>query len=227
LIQLAGLGALLGLAACGSAPKRASYEQQCLARAMYFESNRSSEEGMLAVGTVVMNRRESGQYPPTICGVVGQKKQFAPGVLSKPMTEPASRERAMAVAAAVMRGKRHRGVGRHAMFFHTAGHRFPYRNMHYVHVAGGNAFYEKRKGTTNDPRRQDRLLAQAARREPGAHRSATTMIAGVRARPAVSRPAHRRVYEPLPEPETAVAYSPAPTPAAEPSIEALIMADAD
>ncbi len=30
------------------------------------------------------------------------------------------------------------------MFFHAAGHRFPYDNMQYVLVAGGNAFYEKR-----------------------------------------------------------------------------------
>ncbi len=74
------------VACCGSTPKqgsRSSREQQCLARAMYFESNRSSDEGMLAVGTVVMNRVHSGKYPPSICGVVGQKKQFAPGVLSK------------------------------------------------------------------------------------------------------------------------------------------------
>ena len=30
-------------------------------------------------------------------------------------------------------------------FFHMAGLRFSYANMHYVTVAGGNAFYEKRK----------------------------------------------------------------------------------
>jgi hypothetical protein len=30
------------------------------------------------------------------------------------------------------------------MFFHTDGLRFPYDNMHYVTVAGGNKFYEKR-----------------------------------------------------------------------------------
>ena len=31
------------------------------------------------------------------------------------------------------------------MFFHRAGLTFPYKNMHYVLVAGGNAFYEKRQ----------------------------------------------------------------------------------
>src|SRR3712207_3914514 len=133
-----------GLAACGHTPRFAGQKQrECLARAMYFESNRSSEDGMLAVGTVVMNRLKSGKYPNTICGVVTQKNQYAPGVLSKPMKEGASRARAERVADAVLRGKRHRAVG-NAMFFHTAGYNFPYRNMHYKVIAGGNAFYEKR-----------------------------------------------------------------------------------
>ena len=60
-------------------------ERTCLMRAMYFESNRSSRDGMIAVGTVVMNRVNSTAYPKTICGVVGQPNQFAPGVLTKPM----------------------------------------------------------------------------------------------------------------------------------------------
>ena len=47
-----------------------------------------------------------------------------------------------AVADEVIEGERHPKVGP-AMFFHTAGLHFPYHNMHYVAVAGGNAFYEK------------------------------------------------------------------------------------
>lgn len=118
-------------------------ERQCLMRAMYFESNRTSREGMIAVGTVVMNRVNSSAYPKTICGVVGQHKQFAPGVLTRPMKEPASVARVREAADAVLRGERDKKV-RHAKFFHTAGLSFPYKNMHYVRVAGGNAFYEKR-----------------------------------------------------------------------------------
>lgn len=118
-------------------------ERQCLMRAMYFESNRSSREGMIAVGTVVMNRVNSTAYPKTICGVVGQYKQFAPGVLTRPMTEKASVARAREAADAVLRGERDKKV-KHAKFFHTAGLSFPYKNMHYVQVVGGNAFYEKR-----------------------------------------------------------------------------------
>lgn len=118
-------------------------ERTCLMRAMYFESNRSSRDGMVAVGTVVMNRVNSTAYPKTICGVVGQPNQFAPGVLTRPMTESASVARVEEAADAVLRGERAK-KSKNAMFFHTAGMTFPYKNMHYVQVAGGNAFYEKR-----------------------------------------------------------------------------------
>ncbi len=113
----------------------------CLMRAMYFESIRSSRDGLLAVGTVVMNRVESPKFPSSVCRVVGQPKQFAPGVLSRKMR--GNKEELATLADAILAGKRHPGVKR-AKFFHTAGLRFPYKNMHYVLVAGGNAFYEKR-----------------------------------------------------------------------------------
>jgi spore germination cell wall hydrolase CwlJ-like protein len=115
--------------------------KECLMRAMYFESNRSSAEGMLAVGTVVMNRLNDGRYPRSICGVVGQPNQFASGVLTRKMTDSGALL-ASQMADQVMSGARHPGVG-NAMHFHTAGLRFPYNNMHYVLMAGGNEFYEK------------------------------------------------------------------------------------
>ena len=117
-------------------------DKECLARAMFFESNRSSRDGLVAVGTVVMNRLESGAYPDTVCGVVGQKGQFAPGVLSRKMNSKALPD-VDGAAEAVLRGERHPAV-RNAKFFHQAGLKFPYKNMHYVLEAGGNAFYEKR-----------------------------------------------------------------------------------
>jgi spore germination cell wall hydrolase CwlJ-like protein len=116
-------------------------EKECLMRAMYFESNRSSSDGMLAVGTVVMNRKADPRYPKSVCGVVGQKNQFAQGVLTRRMTDSGA-VLASQMADQVMRGARHPGV-RNAQHFHTAGLRFPYNNMHYVLEAGGNEFYEK------------------------------------------------------------------------------------
>lgn len=116
-------------------------DRDCLARAMYFESHRGGDDGMLAVGTVVANRLKSGAYGSTICEIVGQKGQFAAGVMTRPMDDSGA-ERARRVADQVLSGKRHPGA-RGAMFFHTAGLSFRYPNMHYVLVAGGNAFYEK------------------------------------------------------------------------------------
>ncbi|CAM3270754.1 Cell Wall Hydrolase [Paracoccus aminovorans] len=141
-LRIAALSALVLLVAgCGLGRRHSPLE--CMERAMYFESNRSSRDGMIAVGSVVMNRVESGQYPRSICGVVGQRGQFAPGIMTRRMNDsglPKVRE----AARAVMRGERHPMIG-NAMFFHAASHRFGYDNMHYVLVAGGNAFYEKRK----------------------------------------------------------------------------------
>lgn len=116
-------------------------EKECLVRAMYFESNRSSEAGLLGVGTVVMNRVESPRYPETICGVVGAPRQFAAGVLTRPM---AARDLPKVEAAAeeILNGRRNEAVGT-AKHFHMAGMRFSYANMHYMTVAGGNAFYVK------------------------------------------------------------------------------------
>lgn len=155
--------AALGLSSLGGCASLSPFQMRltsldCMTRVMYFESNRSSDEGMLAVGTVVMNRLESGRYPHSVCSVVGQPGQFAPGVLSNPMN-PREAAHTRVIARAVLQGARHPGVGK-AMFFHTAGYVFPYQNMHYVLVAGGNAFYEKTPTSRPvDPRRPRSLFA--------------------------------------------------------------------
>lgn len=144
-----------------SEPRRRSFvasnsERDCLVRAMYFESQRASREGLLAVGTVVLNRVNSPSYPSTICGVVGQKNQFARGVLSRPLSAR-DRHHAEAVADEIIAGKRHTGIG-DSMFFHVATRRYKYPNMRYLHVAGGNIFYTK--VGRNAPRvTQDTLIA--------------------------------------------------------------------
>ena len=47
-------------------------EENCLARAIYFEARSESELGQLAVAKVVLNRVKDPEYPNTICGVVYQ-----------------------------------------------------------------------------------------------------------------------------------------------------------
>ncbi|ETX28849.1 cell wall hydrolase [Roseivivax isoporae] len=140
------LAALVALSACGQSERIVSLRQtevDCMARAMFFESVRSSRDGMVAVGTVVMNRLASPDFPDTVCAVVGQPNQFAPGVLTRTMDGPwaaVARETAIATLA----GERHPMIER-ARFFHAATYRAGYDNMHYVVTTGGNAFYEKRR----------------------------------------------------------------------------------
>jgi hypothetical protein len=181
--------------------------RECLTRVMYFESNRSSEDGMLGVGTVVMNRYASGKYGNSICAVIGAPRQFAPGVLSRAMTEPKSAARAAKIADEVLKGRRHPKVGK-AEFFHTAGYEPGYNNMRYVSIEGGNAFYEKvKKG-------EDRgNLVRVARQGPAdigdiISVNETTMLAAVPVAvpPPVDEPERQPVYAPPPPQGTATRY---------------------
>ena len=47
-------------------------EWNCLKTALYFESRGESLKGQFAVAEVILNRRDSGRYPATVCGVVNQ-----------------------------------------------------------------------------------------------------------------------------------------------------------
>jgi spore germination cell wall hydrolase CwlJ-like protein len=50
-------------------------EENCLARAVYFEARSESALGQMAVAKVILNRVKSPNYPNTICGVVYQGSQ--------------------------------------------------------------------------------------------------------------------------------------------------------
>ncbi|HEX8215622.1 MAG TPA: cell wall hydrolase [Allosphingosinicella sp.] len=52
-------------------------QEECLAKAVYFEARSESLQGQLAVANVVLNRARSGVYPSTICEVVTQPWQFS------------------------------------------------------------------------------------------------------------------------------------------------------
>jgi hypothetical protein len=175
-------------------------EKECLQRAMFFESNRSSREGMIGVGTVVMNRLRSGKHGNTICAVVGEKGQFAPGVLSRPMNSRALPD-VEAAAEAVLKGERHPKL-KNSMFFHTAGLKFPYKNMHYVAVAGGNAFYEKRGRNWQPlPPETGTMIAMAAPERATERATAPA-------------PTAERLSPPAPQPvQMAAATMPTPAPA--------------
>jgi hypothetical protein len=119
------------------------------------------------------------------------------------------------------------------MFFHTAGYNFPYDNMHYKVIAGGNAFYEKRTPRGGERNMTQVEVAQAARRRRP-EREREVEIAAARPRraardveiaAAVPRVPIRRVQpapQPVPEllvtavpphPEAPIVAMPAPGPA--------------
>ena len=193
-------------------------ERECLARAMFFESNRSSRDGLIAVGSVVMNRRDSGKWGNNICDVVGAKRQFAPGVLTRPMNSKALPD-VLEAADAVLKGERHAKVTDDVMFFHTAGLKFPYKNMRYTTVAGGNAFYYKanRKNDRLPKSRQDQIpgiepmmVAQADTSASDAEVSLPDQIAYVGDTPATMIGAPRERVEPRAETRSALAAEDAP-----------------
>ena len=51
---------------------RSDAQFRCLATALYFEARGESLRGVAAVAEVILNRRDSGLYPGSVCGVVHQ-----------------------------------------------------------------------------------------------------------------------------------------------------------
>ncbi len=47
-------------------------ELKCLSEALYFEARGERIEGQIAVADVIINRKNSNQFPSTICGVVSE-----------------------------------------------------------------------------------------------------------------------------------------------------------
>ena len=52
--------------------------QRCVALAMYWEARGEGREGMLAVGSVVLNRVDDERFPNSVCGVVYQGGETPP-----------------------------------------------------------------------------------------------------------------------------------------------------
>ena len=53
-------------------PIKGGQEWQCLTEALYFEARGEETEGIIAVAEVIINRRDSNDFPNTICGVIEQ-----------------------------------------------------------------------------------------------------------------------------------------------------------
>ena len=86
----------------------------CLNEVLYFESLNQSEEGMKAVLTVILNRKQARGFPSSICGVVQQASQFSyrrgvkQGVVIKPQpknsVDKAALRRIQSLSRSVVQG---------------------------------------------------------------------------------------------------------------------------
>lgn len=102
-------------------PANLSKEEFCLAGTVYFESKGKSLQGQLAVAKVVLNRRDSGRFPNSICGVVYQRSQFSfvrGGRMPSINTNSQSWRRAVAISQIAL-GDHWESAAENALFFHA------------------------------------------------------------------------------------------------------------
>lgn len=120
-------------------------EWQCLRTALYFEARGESLQGQFAVAEVILNRRDSGRYPASICGVVKQGCQFSftcDGA-SERMREPGAADRAGRIASAMLSGAP-RALTEGATHFHTRAVRPSWANRFARTAAiGAHLFYRQ------------------------------------------------------------------------------------
>jgi hypothetical protein len=101
-------------------------EWECLSQALYHEARGESLEGQIAVAEVILNRRDSGKYPSTVCGVVEQgtgekymcQFSFWCDGLSDEIGDRGAWAEVGRVARVMMDGAP-RGLTNGAMFYHT------------------------------------------------------------------------------------------------------------
>lgn len=101
-------------------------EWECLSQAIYHEARGEPVLGQIAVAEVILNRRDSGAYPATVCGVVEQGtgernmcqfSYYCDG-LSDAIADDAAWDKAGRVARVMLDGAPRR-LTMGAMFYHT------------------------------------------------------------------------------------------------------------
>ena len=99
----------------------ADREQDCLAKAVYFEARGEPIEGQLAVAQVVLNRAASGRYPADLCSVITQKAQFSfivSGRFPAPDKASAAWRKAVGIAK-IATGKLAKSVPTDVLWYHA------------------------------------------------------------------------------------------------------------
>ncbi len=102
-------------------------EENCLARAIYFEARSESELGQLAVARVILNRTKDPDFPSSICGVVYQGSSrrnscqfsFACDGLPDDVKQPAAWANSKRIAQKAMDGSKSMKIMNTATNYHA------------------------------------------------------------------------------------------------------------
>lgn len=62
-------------------------ERKCIKNALYYEARSEGTAGILAVASVIENRKNHPDYPRDYCGVIQQRKQFSYTLEGRPDVE--------------------------------------------------------------------------------------------------------------------------------------------
>jgi len=124
----------------GTSPRDA--QAQCLASAIYWESNGEPLAGQLAVAEVIINRARSGRFASTLCGVITQRSQFSfvrGGRIPTPPQSSAGWRNAVAIAHIALDDVADSPVST-ALFFH-ARYVSPRWRLQRLAAVGNHIFY--------------------------------------------------------------------------------------
>lgn len=126
-------------------------EENCLARAVYFEARSETELGQLAVAKVILNRVKAPNYPKSICGVVYQGSQrrnscqfsFACDGQADDVRQPESWAQAKRIAQRAIQGDKAVAARMQGALFYHADYVNPKwaRSMRKVMKVGRHIFY--------------------------------------------------------------------------------------
>lgn len=124
-------------------------EWQCLKTALYFEARGESLKGQFAVAEVILNRRDSGLYPGSVCGVVNQggrgacQFSYACDGNSDVMRDSGAVDLAGRIARVMLDGAS-RDLTEGATFFHTRAVRPGWsRQFEQTAAIGAHLFYRR------------------------------------------------------------------------------------
>jgi spore germination cell wall hydrolase CwlJ-like protein len=117
-------------------------QAECLASAVYWESNGEPLAGQLAVAEVIINRARSGRFATTLCGVITQRSQFSfvrGGRIPTPPQGSAAWRNAVAIAHIALDDVADSPVST-ALFFH-ARYVSPRWRLQRLAAVGNHIFY--------------------------------------------------------------------------------------